>query len=86
VTYTFFQTINPPPYHLQPPRTHVSTCYTNALSLLDLYPYGTQNGGTMRTGSSLPEVLSQPPINNLHRFGQAGLLEQDIQYKRKSEL
>ena len=46
------------------------TCYTNALSLTDLYPYGTEHGDTIMTGLSLS---LQPPINNLVRFGPAGL-------------
>ena len=32
----------------------LTTCYTNALLLTDLYPYGTEHGDTMMTGSSLP--------------------------------
>uniref|UniRef100_A0A1X7TWA5 NIDO domain-containing protein n=1 Tax=Amphimedon queenslandica TaxID=400682 RepID=A0A1X7TWA5_AMPQE len=51
----------------------LSTCYTNGLTLNDLYPYGTQHGDTMRTGSSLPGVSIQPPINNFVRLSPAGL-------------
>ncbi|XP_019859865.1 PREDICTED: uncharacterized protein LOC109588119 [Amphimedon queenslandica] len=52
----------------------LSACYTNGLTLNDLYPYGTENGDTMRTGANnLPRVSIQPPIDNFIRFGPAGL-------------
>ena len=51
----------------------LTTCYTNALSLTDLYPYGTEHGDTMRTDDDLPTASLQPPITNLIRFGPAGL-------------
>ena len=51
----------------------LTTCYTNGLSLTDLYPYGTVHGDTMRTGDSLPLGSLQHPIKNLVRFGPAGL-------------
>ena len=51
----------------------LTTCYTNALSLTDLYPYGTEHGDTMRTDSDLRLASLQLPVNNLVRFGPAGL-------------
>ncbi|XP_019862823.1 PREDICTED: uncharacterized protein LOC109591545 [Amphimedon queenslandica] len=51
----------------------LSTCYTNGLSLNDLYPYGTEHGDTMSTRYiGLSEKSIQPPIDNFVRFGQAG--------------
>ena len=51
----------------------LTTCYTNGLSLTDLYPYGTEHGDTMRTDFDLPVVSLQPPITNLVGFGPAGI-------------
>ena len=51
----------------------LTTCYTNGLSLTDLYPYGTEHGDTMRTGTDLLISPLQPPITNLVRFGSAGI-------------
>ena len=52
----------------------LTTCYTNGLSLTDLYPYGTEHGDTMRTGSpSFPVSPLLAPITNLVRFGPAGI-------------
>ena len=52
----------------------LTTCYTNGLSLTDLYPYGTEHGDTMRTGFSFfPISPLLAPITNLVRFGSAGL-------------
>ncbi|XP_019857614.1 PREDICTED: uncharacterized protein LOC109585911 [Amphimedon queenslandica] len=54
----------------------LSTCYTNGLTLNDLYPYGTQHGDTMRTGSSVSGVFLAP-IDNLVAFGPAGATATD---------
>ena len=51
----------------------LTTCYTNGLSLTDLYPYGTEHGDTMRTGADLPAASLLAPITNLVRFGSAGI-------------
>ncbi|XP_019859622.1 PREDICTED: uncharacterized protein LOC109587842 [Amphimedon queenslandica] len=51
----------------------LSTCYTNGLSLSDLYPYGTEHGDTMRNGSTLPVAPLLAPIDNLVRIGPAGV-------------
>ena len=51
----------------------LTTYYTNALSLTDVYPYGTEHGDTMRTDHNLPIASLLAPINNLVRFGPAGL-------------
>ena len=48
----------------------LSTCYTNALSLTDLYPYGTEHGDTVRTRSS---IITEAPISNLVKFGPVGI-------------
>ena len=51
----------------------LTTYYTNALSLTDVYPYGTEHGDTMRADLNLPVASLLTPINNLARFGPAGL-------------
>ena len=51
----------------------LSTCYTNALSLTDLYPYGTEHGDTVRTGFDLPLASLLTPINYLVKFGSVGI-------------
>ncbi|XP_019857605.1 PREDICTED: uncharacterized protein LOC109585903 [Amphimedon queenslandica] len=51
----------------------LSACYTNGLTLNDLYPYGTEHGDTMRTGDSPPIAPLQPSIDNLVGLGPAGL-------------
>ena len=50
----------------------LTTCYTNGLSLTDLYPYGTEHGDTMRTGERLPPASLLAPITNLVRLSPAG--------------
>ncbi|XP_019857294.1 PREDICTED: uncharacterized protein LOC109585607 isoform X2 [Amphimedon queenslandica] len=51
----------------------LSTCSTNGLSLSDLYPYGTEHGDGMRTGSSVPAAPLLAPIDNLVAFGPVGI-------------
>ena len=51
----------------------LTTCYTNGLSLTDLYPYGTEHGDIMRTGADVPQASLLAPITNLVMFGPAGL-------------
>ena len=43
----------------------LSTCYTNGLTLNDLYPYGTEHGDTMNTGDSPSLAPLLAPIDNL---------------------
>uniref|UniRef100_A0A1X7TXA4 NIDO domain-containing protein n=1 Tax=Amphimedon queenslandica TaxID=400682 RepID=A0A1X7TXA4_AMPQE len=51
----------------------LSACYTNGLTLSDLYPYGTELGDTISSESSITYKPLQPSIDNLVRLGSVGL-------------